>query len=64
MKCYLDMTRNNPDFILERDGARMQDPRFVLLKKIPFWRYLWIRVVTRAYDSCKEWLRNQEDLER
>lgn len=64
MKVQVDLTRNVPDFILSREGAPMQDPRFVVLKRVPLWRYLWIRVCIRAYDSCKEWLRKQEDLER
>jgi hypothetical protein len=58
------MTRNSPDFILEKEGVKMQDPRFVLLKKIPLWRYLFIRVIITLYDRQKEWIRRQEDIER
>lgn len=64
MRVQLDMTRNTPDFILEQEGAKMQDLRFVLLRKIPLWRYLWIKLVVRAYDAQKDWLRCQEDEER
>ena len=63
MKVQLDMTRNAPDFILERDGARIQDPRFVLLGEISWFRYLLIKLITRLYDNQKDWLRRREDLE-
>jgi hypothetical protein len=63
MKAMVDLARNDPDFIIECDGARIQDPRFVLFKRVSLFRYLWIKLVIWCYDACKDWLRKQEDLE-
>jgi hypothetical protein len=63
MRVALDFERNSPDFILELDGSKMQDPRFVLYRDIPWWRAKFIKLVIWLYDSQKDWLREQEDLE-
>lgn len=64
MKAHLDMTRNVPDFILQQEGAKMQDFRFVVLKKLPLWRVLFIKLIVKIYDRQKEYLRRKEEEER
>jgi hypothetical protein len=64
MRVQIDLTRNSPDFILAREGAPMQDPRFVLLHSISYPRFFWTKLVIWLYDRCKDWFRKQEDLER
>ena len=63
MKVYLDMTRNHPDIIMERDGARIQDPRFALLHSISWPRFLLIKLIIWFYDNQKDWIRKMEDIE-
>jgi hypothetical protein len=63
MKVAVDMVRNHPDFILEKDGGRIQDPRFVVLQKIPLFYFLFIRIIVFFYDLIKDDLRRREDQE-
>jgi hypothetical protein len=63
MIVVVDMIRNHPDFIMERDGARIQDTRFVVFQKIPLFYFLFIRIIVFFYDLIKDDLRRREDLE-
>jgi hypothetical protein len=64
VKIKVNFVRNHPDIIFDRYDRKLQDPRFVLLKRISLPRWLLLRFSAWLYDSQKNWLRKQEDLER